>query len=119
MISRLEEFLSPMANKLGNQRHLQSISNGMMMSLALIVVLKRQNGRFIVYIGYTALVSGIMTIGIGLISNDLITMVLMRSDVFLDVSTLGDMLSKQFLTLLLMQLKNLLVVREIQMNLLK
>ena len=26
MISRLEEFLSPMANKLGNQRHLQSIS---------------------------------------------------------------------------------------------
>ena len=38
MISRLEEFLSPMANKLGNQRHLQSISNGMMMSLALIVV---------------------------------------------------------------------------------
>lgn len=69
----------------------------LLISLALIVVLKRQNGRFIVYIGYTALVSGIMTIGIGLISNDLITMVLMRSDVFLDVSTLGDMLSKQFL----------------------
>ena len=38
MISRLEEFLSPFAIKLGNQRHLQAISNGMMMSLALIVV---------------------------------------------------------------------------------
>lgn len=38
MISRLEQLLSPLGNKLGNQRHLQSISNGMMMSLALIVV---------------------------------------------------------------------------------
>lgn len=38
MISRLEKFLSPLANRLGNQRHLQAISNGMMMSLALIVV---------------------------------------------------------------------------------
>ncbi len=38
MISRLEQLLSPLGNKLGNQRHLQAISNGMMMSLALIVV---------------------------------------------------------------------------------
>lgn len=38
MISRLERLLSPLGNKLGNQRHLQAISNGMMMSLALIVV---------------------------------------------------------------------------------
>lgn len=38
MISRLEKILAPLANKLGNQRHLQAISNGMMMSLALIVV---------------------------------------------------------------------------------
>lgn len=38
MISRLEQLLSPVGNKLGNQRHLQAISNGMMMSLALIVV---------------------------------------------------------------------------------
>lgn len=38
MISRLEQILSPLGNKLGNQRHLQAISNGMMMSLALIVV---------------------------------------------------------------------------------
>lgn len=38
MIERLEKILSPLANKLGNQRHLQAISNGMMMSLALIVV---------------------------------------------------------------------------------
>ncbi len=69
----------------------------LLISLALIIILKRKNFRFIAYIGYAALVSGIMTIGIGLISNDLITMVLMRSDVFLDVSMFGDMLSKQFL----------------------
>ena len=38
MIEKLEKILSPLANKLGNQRHLQAISDGMMMSLALIVV---------------------------------------------------------------------------------
>ena len=38
MINRLEKWLSPLSDKLGNQRHLQAISNGMMMSLALIVV---------------------------------------------------------------------------------
>lgn len=38
MISKLEKWLAPLSNKLGNQRHLQAISNGMMMSLALIVV---------------------------------------------------------------------------------
>lgn len=37
-MNRLEKLLAPLANKLGNQRHLQAISNGMMMSLALIVV---------------------------------------------------------------------------------
>jgi len=38
MVEKLEKVLTPLANKLGNQRHLQAISNGMMMSLALIVV---------------------------------------------------------------------------------
>lgn len=38
MIGKLEKLLTPLANKLGNQRHLQAISDGMMMSLALIVV---------------------------------------------------------------------------------
>ena len=38
MINKLEEILSPIGAKLGNQRHLQAISSGMMMSLALIVV---------------------------------------------------------------------------------
>lgn len=38
MIKKLEKILTPLANKLGNQRHLQAISDGMMMSLALIVV---------------------------------------------------------------------------------
>lgn len=38
MINKLDQLLAPLANKLGNQRHLQAISNGMMMSLALIVV---------------------------------------------------------------------------------
>ncbi len=38
MIGKLEKLLTPLANRLGNQRHLQSISDGMMMSLALIVV---------------------------------------------------------------------------------
>ena len=38
MISQLEKWLAPLSDKLGNQRHLQAISNGMMMSLALIVV---------------------------------------------------------------------------------
>lgn len=38
MINKLEKLLSPIGDKLGNQRHLQAISSGMMMSLALIVV---------------------------------------------------------------------------------
>lgn len=38
MINKLEKLLSPIGEKLGNQRHLQAISSGMMMSLALIVV---------------------------------------------------------------------------------
>lgn len=38
MINKLEEVLAPIGEKLGNQRHLQAISGGMMMSLALIVV---------------------------------------------------------------------------------
>ncbi len=38
MINKLEKLLAPISDKLGNQRHLQAISNGMMMSLALIVV---------------------------------------------------------------------------------
>lgn len=38
MIQKLEQFLAPLSDKLGNQRHLQAISNGMMMSLGLIVV---------------------------------------------------------------------------------
>ena len=51
MISCLERMLAPLANKLGNQRHLQAISNGMMMSLASVSythldVYKRQMGNF-------------------------------------------------------------------------
>ena len=38
MISKLEKLLGPIANKLAQQRHLQAISSGMMMSLGLIVV---------------------------------------------------------------------------------
>ena len=38
MIEKLEKLLSPLADRLGRQRHLQAISDGMMMSLALIVV---------------------------------------------------------------------------------
>lgn len=38
MTERLEKILGPMSSRLGNQRHLQAISNGMMMSLGLIVV---------------------------------------------------------------------------------
>lgn len=38
MIEKLEKILAPLADKLGRQRHLQAISDGMMMSLALIVV---------------------------------------------------------------------------------
>lgn len=38
MINKLEKLLFPIGEKLGNQRHLQAISSGMMMSLALIVV---------------------------------------------------------------------------------
>ncbi len=37
-MSKLEKLLAPLANELGNQRHLQAISNGVMMSVALIVV---------------------------------------------------------------------------------
>ena len=38
LVNKLDKLLAPLANKLGQQRHLQAISNGMMMSLALIVV---------------------------------------------------------------------------------
>ena len=32
----LEKYLSPLGAKLGNQRHLQALSNGMMMTLPLL-----------------------------------------------------------------------------------
>ena len=38
MVDKLNNFLSPFAAKLGNQRHLQAISNGMMFSLPFIVI---------------------------------------------------------------------------------
>lgn len=38
IVNKLDKLLAPLANKLGRQRHLQAISDGMMMSLALIVV---------------------------------------------------------------------------------
>lgn len=38
MVEKLEKLLGPMANKLAQQRHLQAISSGMMMSLGLIVI---------------------------------------------------------------------------------
>lgn len=34
----LEKYLSPLGAKLGNQRHLQALSNGMMMTLPLLVI---------------------------------------------------------------------------------
>ena len=66
-------------------------------SLIMIMILKWKNHRNIIYIGYTALIAGILTIGIGLFSNDLITMVLAKSEIFLDVSLFGNMLMRQFL----------------------
>lgn len=38
LLNKLDRVLSPIGNKLGNQRHLRAISAGMMMPLALIVV---------------------------------------------------------------------------------
>lgn len=38
LLNKLDRVLSPIGNKLGNQRHLKAISAGMMMPLALIVV---------------------------------------------------------------------------------
>ena len=38
MIQKLEKVLLPIGNKLGQQKHLQAISTGMMMTLALIVI---------------------------------------------------------------------------------
>ena len=37
-LEKLEKVLLPIGSKLGNQKHLQAISVGMMMTLALIVV---------------------------------------------------------------------------------
>lgn len=34
----LEKYLSPIGAKLGNQRHLQALANGMMMTLPLLVI---------------------------------------------------------------------------------
>ena len=38
LLEKLDRFLSPIGAKVGNQIHLKSISNGMMMTLPLIVV---------------------------------------------------------------------------------
>lgn len=38
LTSFLEKYLSPLGTKLGNQRHLQSLANGMMMTLPLLVI---------------------------------------------------------------------------------
>lgn len=70
------------------------LSTLLIISLILLIILKRS--KFIMYLGYTTLITGIITIGIGLISNDLITMILMKSDIFLDVSLFGNMLTNQF-----------------------
>ncbi len=69
----------------------------LVISLILIMILKRKECKNIMYIGYTCLIAGILTIGIGLFSNDLITMVLAKSEIFLDVSLFGNMLMRQFI----------------------
>lgn len=69
----------------------------LVVSLLLILILKRKECKNIMYIGYACLLAGILTIGIGLFSNDLITMILAKSEIFLDVSLFGDMLMKQFI----------------------
>lgn len=38
LTSFLEKYLSPLGTKLGNQRHLQALANGMMMTLPLLVI---------------------------------------------------------------------------------
>lgn len=38
MVEKLNRMLSPLAAKLGNQRHLKAISNGMMFGLPFIVI---------------------------------------------------------------------------------
>ena len=38
LLEKLDKVLSPIGAKVGNQRHLKSISSGMMMTLPLIVV---------------------------------------------------------------------------------
>lgn len=38
LVIKLNEILSPLAAKIGNQRHLKAISSGMMFSLPFIVI---------------------------------------------------------------------------------
>ena len=38
IITKLNEILSPIAEKIGNQRHLKAISSGMMFGLPFIVI---------------------------------------------------------------------------------
>ncbi len=66
-------------------------------SLILILILKRKEFKNIMYLGYTTLIVGIITIGIGLFSSDLITMLLTKSEIFLDVSMFSDMLTRQLI----------------------
>lgn len=69
----------------------------MLISLLSIIMLHWKNHRNIIYVGYTCLIAGIITIGIGLMSSDLMTIVLSKSGVFLDVSLFSTMLMKQFI----------------------
>lgn len=63
----------------------------------LIVCLKRKNYENIVYIGYMSLIVGIITIGLALLSGDLITIVLSKLGILLDVSLFSNMLTNQFI----------------------
>lgn len=63
----------------------------------LIVWLKRKNYENIVYIGYMSLIVGIITIGLALLSGDLITIVLSKLGILLDVSLFSNMLTNQFI----------------------
>lgn len=65
--------------------------------LLLIGILKWEEHRNIAYIGYVTLIVSIMTIGIGLLSSDLITIILSKTGIFLDLSLFSNMLMKQFI----------------------
>ena len=69
----------------------------LILSLILIIILKWKGHKNIMYIGYISLISGLIVLATGLISNDLISIVLNQADISLDAGLFGDVFARQLI----------------------